>query len=87
MPVPQEVFGRNVARERKRQSKSMSTLARIAGTHASEISRLERGERDPRLWTMCRLARALDVPLAELLRGVCPQQQPPRLVGRPGIDP
>jgi transcriptional regulator with XRE-family HTH domain len=45
----------------------MSDLARIAGTHASEISRLERGLRDPRLSTIVRLARALDVPVCDLL--------------------
>jgi HTH-type transcriptional regulator, competence development regulator len=49
---------------------SMSELARIAGTHASEISRLERGLRDPRLSTIVRLARALEVPLGRLLEGI-----------------
>jgi transcriptional regulator with XRE-family HTH domain len=72
MPAPKDVFGANVARERQRQCKSMNALARIAGTHASEISRLERGHRDPRLWTMFRLARALDVPLTDLLDEVGP---------------
>jgi transcriptional regulator with XRE-family HTH domain len=48
----------------------MSDLARILGTHASEISRLERGLRDPRLSTVVRLARALDVPVAALVDGI-----------------
>jgi transcriptional regulator with XRE-family HTH domain len=48
----------------------MGYLARIAGTHASEISRLERGLRDPRLSTIVRLARALDVPVAVLVDGI-----------------
>lgn len=62
------VFGRALARERERQCKSMNGLAKIAGTHASEVSRLERGLRDPRLSTMVRLAQALDVPLSSLVR-------------------
>jgi transcriptional regulator with XRE-family HTH domain len=45
----------------------MATLARIAETHASEISRLERGLRDARLSTIVRVARTLDVPLCDLL--------------------
>lgn len=65
--TPASAFGRALAYERQRQCKSMETLARLAGTHASEISRLERGLRDPRLSTMVRLAQALDVPLAGLV--------------------
>jgi transcriptional regulator with XRE-family HTH domain len=67
---PASQLGARLARERTRQCKSMSDLARIAGTHASEISRLERGLRDPRLSTIVRLARALDVPVAVLVDGI-----------------
>jgi transcriptional regulator with XRE-family HTH domain len=67
---PKDVLAANLARERRRQCKSMETLARLAGTHASEISRLEHGQRDPRLWTIVRLAHALDVPLAVLMQGI-----------------
>jgi transcriptional regulator with XRE-family HTH domain len=63
-------FGVNLAYERARRALSMSALAGMAGMHASEISRLERGQRDPRLSTMVRLARALEIPLGDLLRGV-----------------
>ena len=63
-------FGARLARERERQRLSMSDLARIAGMHASEVSRLERGLRDPRLSTIVRLARALDVDVSELLEGI-----------------
>lgn len=68
--APASVFGRALAFERKRQAKSMSVLAEIADTHASEISRLERGLRDPRLSTMVRLAVALEVPLGVLVAGL-----------------
>ncbi len=64
------MFGRNLARERQRQCKSMRALARAANTYGSEISRLEHGERDPRLSTIVRLARALEVPLGALVEGV-----------------
>lgn len=65
--TPASVFGARLARERGRRALSMEQLARIAGTHASEISRLERGLRDPRLSTIDRLARALDISSAELV--------------------
>ena len=67
---PEKAFGLSLARERKRQCKSMTALARKATTHASEISRLERGLRDPRLSTMVRLADALDVSLGTLVGDV-----------------
>jgi len=70
MTPPKCRLGENLGRERRRQCKSMETLARLAGTHASEISRLEHGQRDPRLWTIVRIARALDVPLGDLLHGI-----------------
>lgn len=65
--TPASRFGANLAYERRRRCLSMSELARIAGTHVSEISRLKRGLRDPRLSTMARIARALDVSLDSLL--------------------
>lgn len=68
--TPASAFGLALARERKRQCKSMDGLARIAGTHVSEVSRLERGLRDPRLSTMVRLAVALEVPLGVLVAGL-----------------
>jgi len=64
---PAATFGRALAQERQRQAKSMNTLAQIAGTQASEISRLERGLRDPRLSTMVRVAEALDVSLSGMV--------------------
>ena len=65
--TPASRFGVRLARERRRQYKSMATLARIADMHPSEISLLERGLRDARLSTIVRLARALEVPLCDLL--------------------
>jgi len=61
------VFAANLRRERLRQGKSMRGLAEKAGMYASEISRLERGLRDPRLSTMLRIAMALEVSLVDLL--------------------
>ena len=70
MTSPQAVFGTNLARERNRQCHTMRSLAEAADMHASEISRLEHAQRDPRLSTVARIARALDVPLGSLLSGI-----------------
>ncbi len=81
------VFGRNLARERQRQCKSMRALARAANTHGSEISRLEHGKRDPRLSTIVRLARALEVPLGALIEGVDSGYAPEEPAGCPAGSP
>lgn len=42
-------------------------LARLSGVHHTEISKLERALTDPRLSTIVRLARGLDVPTSTLV--------------------
>lgn len=68
--LAQRVLGANLAHERERRALSMTALAELAGTHVSEISRLENGHRDPRLSTIARIAHALEIPLVDLLRGI-----------------
>lgn len=67
---PAARFGANVREERQRRALSQEALAAAADLHRTEISLLERGAREPRLSTVVRLARALDVPTAALLDGV-----------------
>jgi len=42
-------------------------VADRSGVHATEISRIEAGKRDPRVSTVLRLAQALDVKPGQLL--------------------
>lgn len=42
-------------------------LAQLAGINAQTISRFERGERDPRVWQLMRLAKALGIAPSQLL--------------------
>lgn len=70
MDEPQAIFGQNLRRERQRLGLSQEALGDVAGLHTTEISRLERGVRDPRLSTIVRVARALRVRPAELLDGI-----------------
>ena len=65
-----EQFGQNVRQQRAAQRISQEQLAARAGLHSTEVSRLERGVRDPRLSTIVRIAAALDLPAGELLHDV-----------------
>ncbi len=69
---PHERFARNLRRERKRAGLSQEALGFACKPvlHRTEVSLLERSEREPRLSTIVRLARALKIKPAELLDGV-----------------
>ena len=67
---PVEHFAQNVRKERARLGLSQEALGDAAGLHRTEISLLERAAREPRLTTIVRVARALKVEPAELLKGV-----------------
>jgi len=64
---PSERFAANLRKTRKEAGLSQETLARAANLHRTEISLLERAEREPRLSTIVRLANGLGVPAAVLL--------------------
>jgi transcriptional regulator with XRE-family HTH domain len=62
-----EIFASNLRRERKSLNLSQEALGFRCNLNMSEISRLERSTRDPRLATIVKLARALGIPPAKLL--------------------
>ena len=49
---------------------SQEALGNASGLHRTEISLLERHARDPRLDTLVKLARALNIPPSHLLEGI-----------------
>jgi DNA-binding XRE family transcriptional regulator len=63
-------FGANLRAARLEAGLSQQGLGSACRLHRTEISLLERGAREPRLGTLVRLARALDVPPARLLEGI-----------------
>jgi len=67
---PHERFARNLRAQRHRRGLSQEALGAACGLHRTEISLLERAQREPRLSTIVRLARGLEVRPAELLRGI-----------------
>jgi transcriptional regulator with XRE-family HTH domain len=63
-------FGRRLRACRSRAGILQEELGEITSLHRTEISLLERGEREPRLSTIIKLAGALEVPLHELVGGI-----------------
>lgn len=70
METIQHRFGVSVRRNRTQRQMSQEALADAAGLHRTYVSGIERGVRNPSLVIISRLARSLDVSLAELFSGV-----------------
>ena len=60
-------FGKKVHQYRLQQQMSQEELAELVELHRNHIGRIERGEANPTLETIFRLARALNVSACELL--------------------
>lgn len=65
-----EQFARNLFRERRRLGVSQEALAGFAGPHRTEVQKLEKGLREPRLSTVVKLARGLGVDPSVLVKGL-----------------
>lgn len=63
-------FGARVRAERERLGLSQEDLAGRAGLHRTYLGGIERGERNIGLLNVLRLARALRIPAAALLKGI-----------------
>jgi transcriptional regulator with XRE-family HTH domain len=64
---PQRAVGQAIRELRRRQNLTQHELANAAGWHATEISSLESGRRNPTLNALQRVSEALDVRVSELL--------------------
>jgi transcriptional regulator with XRE-family HTH domain len=60
-------FGRRLRELRAQHGLSQDDLAHKTDVHPTAIGRLERGSREPRLTTILRIARGLDVRPGELV--------------------
>jgi transcriptional regulator with XRE-family HTH domain len=63
-------FGRRIRELRLERGMTQEDLARTAGLYRSEISRCERGTKNPRRTTTLQLARGLDVKPGDLVEGL-----------------
>jgi transcriptional regulator with XRE-family HTH domain len=62
-----QTFGKRLRSLRKIRGWSQEVLAEQAGLHPTYIGGIERGERNPSLINLVRLAKALSLSLAELV--------------------
>jgi len=63
------IFASNVRKVRLSKGLSQERLAEIAGLHRTYVGSVERGERNISIDNIEALAKALDVPAAELIGG------------------
>lgn len=72
----------NLRRLRVKRALSQEALAVDAGVDRSYVGRIERGVENPTVETLDRLARALEVPAAELLLVPKSNEKPPPTLRR-----
>lgn len=60
-------FGGNLRAARKRLGLTQEEVARRSGVHVTEVSRIEAGKRDPKVSTLERLAKAVEIKPGRLL--------------------
>jgi transcriptional regulator with XRE-family HTH domain len=60
-------LGRNLRRARNQLGLTQEEVAERSGVHATEVSRIEGGKRDPKVSTVERLAKAVGVTSGDLL--------------------
>lgn len=65
-------FGTNLREARERLGLTQEQVAERSGVHATEVSRMEAGKRDPQVSTLERLAKAVEVTPGQLLDGSPP---------------
>ena len=63
-----QTLGQNLARLRRERDLSQEAFADLAELHRTYISGIERGIRNPTITIVARIALALDVEIAELVR-------------------
>jgi transcriptional regulator with XRE-family HTH domain len=61
------VVGRNIRREREARGMPQDELAHLAQIHATYLSGVENGHRNPTINVLERIARALNIPESQLM--------------------
>lgn len=66
----QKIFGENVRRIRKAKGMTQVELANLCDVERGNMTRIEKGNTNPTLETMRKIAKALNVPVAELVKDI-----------------
>lgn len=76
--LPARAVGKRVREVRLALGLSQLDLADLAHVHPSNIGKIERGQANPSLDTLTRIATALDTTVADVVRYVTPDHVGPR---------
>jgi transcriptional regulator with XRE-family HTH domain len=83
---PLSMFATNLQRLRKERGLSQERLGEAANVHMTHVSKIERGQCEPGIRTVFKLAEALRVSVGALFEGIDPRMNGPadarRLSGR-----
>lgn len=60
-------LGSNLKAARKKLGLTQEEVAERSGVHATEVSRIEAGKRDPQVSTVLKLAKAVEIAPGQLL--------------------
>lgn len=61
-------IGQNISKIRKRRGMTQLDLAAATGMEENAVGRIETGRTNPTVKTLLRIAKALEVPLTELVK-------------------
>jgi transcriptional regulator with XRE-family HTH domain len=70
MPDHLDIFTANLRQAREERGLTQEAVGDLAGMTQSQYARIERGDVDPTIKTLTRLATALDLTASDLLRGI-----------------
>ncbi len=70
IPAPLATLGRNVRTLREKKKLTQEGLGELAELHATYVSDIERGVRNPSALILLKLAKGLGIEASELFRGV-----------------
>lgn len=71
------LFGERLKKIRRRRGLSQEEVADLAEMHVTNIGKIERGQSNPSLTTIIRVAGVLDFDPGELVRGITLRDVPP----------
>ncbi len=68
--IERDVFSENVKRLRKERGWTHEELADASGLHPDHVKKIEKGQREPKVRTIAKLARGFGLSLGPLFEGI-----------------
>lgn len=68
MPYDHRVMGRVIRREREKRNQTQELFSGFSALTRSHLAMIERGQKNPTVETLSKIADAFEIPLSELFR-------------------